>query len=92
MYVGQDGRTRITEIHRIKFFPDGFKNTDARDEMVTETTGSVIVVHTIRPKAASKRIILEIGEGFNIEQAQYEILKNGYLDLSACRVVRENLY
>lgn len=91
-YVGQDGRKRITEIHRIKFLDDGFKRTDQRDEQVDELQGPVIIMHTVRAKGAAKRITLEVPPDFDIAANEQHILANGWLDLSGCTVKRENLY
>ncbi len=91
-YVGQDRRTRITEIHRIKFFSDGFRQTDTRDEMMDDLHGPVIVLHTVRAKGGAKRLTLQVPDGFDMEAAKHQLLEHGWLDLSACAVKRENLY
>lgn len=90
-YVGQDGRTRLTEICRIKFVSDGFKRTDKRDEWDESFHGPAIVVHTIRAKGG-KRLTFSVPAGFATDEAKNQMMEKGWLDLSSCELKMENLY
>lgn len=90
-YIGMDNRTRIAEVSRVKFFSDGFKSTDKRDEVADELHGPVIVTHLVRHKGG-KRLTMQIPADFDIEAAKLQLLENGWLDLSSCPVKMENLY
>lgn len=90
-YVGQDGRTRLAEINRIKFVSDGFKPTDKRGEWDETFSGPAIIVHTIRAKGG-KRLTFSIPDDFPIEGAKAHMLEEGWLDLSPCPLKMENLY
>lgn len=91
-YVGQDGRTRITEAIRVKFMSDGWKSGDKKYEVDESVTGPVAVVHTDRGKTGGKRLIIPLASGFDTETAKQQLLEQGWLDLSGLPVKFENLY
>lgn len=91
MYIGMDKRTRISEANRVKFMEDGFQRTDKNDERDDSINGPVIIAHVYRSRGG-KRLILSVPEGYNMAEAEQNLLRHGFLDLSPCTVRSENLY
>ena len=91
MYIGQDGRTRVAIVSRVKFLEDGFKVTDKYGDPDGVVSGPVLVVHSYRSKGA-KRLIVSVPESYNMGRAQFQLLEKGWLDITECTVVMENLY
>lgn len=90
-YVGMDGRTRVAQANRVKFLEDGFKATDTHAERDESLHGPLIVAHIYRSNGG-KRLIMEVGEDFDMKAAEQQLLEKGWLDLACCPVKTENLY
>lgn len=91
MYAGMDNRVRVASATRVKFMEDGFQRTDKPDERGDGVSGPVIVAHVDRAKGG-KRLTMHAPDKFDMEAAKAQLLEKGWLDLSACTVVAENLY
>ncbi len=90
-YIGMDNRPRVVNANRIKFVTDGFKPTDNHDEWDESLSGPAIIAHLFRTKGG-KRLIMQAPEGFDLEDAQQHMLREGWLDLTCCTLKWENLY
>lgn len=91
MYRGLDKRTRVVQAVRVRFLEDGIQPTDRRDGIVEGATGPIIVAHLLRAKGG-KRLIMSVPEGFNLLGQELHLLQEGWVNLSECTVIAENLY
>lgn len=91
MYIGMDQRMRVAEASRVKFLEDGLQRSDRSDEREEGLDGPVIVAHVYRSRGG-KRLMMQVPNNFNMEQARRQLLEEGYLDLTNCPVKAENLY
>jgi len=91
-YVGADGRTRIADVNRVKFVHDGWTARDKRHEIDEDVTGPVIVVHHKANAKGSKRLIMSVPDGFDMDAAKVHLLEKGWLDFSGCQVKIESFY
>ncbi len=90
-YIGIDSRPRISIASRVKFLEDGFRPTDNHDEWDDSVRGPVIICHLLRTKGG-KRLIMQAPDDFDLEAAQNQVLREGWLDLACCTLKLENLY
>ncbi len=93
MYIGMDGRTRVSKALRVRFLEDGLKPTDRSDGigMMGNSEGPTVVVHLLRSKGG-KRLVATVPDHFNMTAAERQLLQEGWIDLTDCTVIAENPY
>ena len=91
MYIGLDKRVRVAQAVRVRFLEDGFQPTDRGDGIVEGVDGPMIVVHLLRAKGG-KRLTMSVPLEFNMLGQELHLLQEGWVNLSECTVIAENLY
>lgn len=91
MYTGMDNRTRVATANRVKYLPDGFQDTDQRNEREEGVRGPILIIHTHRSKGG-RRLIIKVPAEYNMEAAMRELLEKGWYDFTDLKVITENLY
>lgn len=90
LYVGSDERSRVIKAREVKFLVDGFRDTDKRSERVEDLNGPVIVVY-YQAGNMNRRVFFSTPNSFIMKEAKYHLLKEGWLDISECKLHTETL-